>query len=207
MENGTEEKYENGEGVEATPPTAEAVPTAEAPPGAEAVPTAEAAAAPPLSESDMLRGVKILRELIDRMQVNVIITTGGESDTRTIFISGPDSGLLVGKRGQTLDALHFVFNRIVHKQMGVRGFIDLDVDGYRSRREKAIRKMAVDLARKAKQEGKVIPIRPMGARERRIVHLALSEVSGIRTESEGEGKDRHVQIIPLHPKTRSTRSD
>jgi len=155
----------------------------------------------------MLKGVKILRELIDRMQVNVIITTGGESDNRTIFISGPDSGLLVGKKGQTLDALHFIFNRIVHKQMGVRGFIDLDVDGYRSRREKAIRKMAVDLARKAKQEGKVIPIRPMGARERRIIHLALSEVNGIRTESEGEGKNRHVQIIPLRPKTRSTRSE
>jgi spoIIIJ-associated protein len=151
-----------------------------------------------LSETDLLRGVRILRELIDKMQVNVIITSGGDGDSRTLFISGPDSGLLVGKQGQTLDALHSIFNRMIHKQLGVKGFIDLDVDGYRSRREQALRKMAMDLARKAKEEGKVIPIRPMSARERRIVHLALSEVGDIKTQSEGEGKDRHVQIIPLN---------
>jgi len=161
---------------------------------------AEAVGGVPLNESDLLKGVKILRELIDRMQVNVIITTGGGSDNRTISVSGPDSGLLVGKKGQTLDALHFLFNRIVHRRVGIRGFIDLDVDGYRSRREKAIRKMATDLAMKAKQEGKVIPIRPMNARERRIIHMTLSEMSDIKTESEGEGKDRYVQIIPIEAK-------
>lgn len=163
----------------------------------------EAAPAPPLSETDLLRGVKILRELIDKMQVDVIITTGGEGASRTIFISGPDSGLLVGKKGQTLDALHFLFNRMVHRQLGLKGFIDLDVDGYRSRREEAIRKMAVDLADRARKEGKVIPIQPMNARERRIVHMALSEMGDVKTESEGIGKDRHVQIIPLNAKKKS----
>lgn len=155
---------------------------------------------PPLSETDLLKGVRVLREIIDKMQVDVIITTGGEKDNRTIYVSGPDSGLLVGKKGQTLDALHFIFNRIMHRRLGIKGFIDLDVDGYRSRREKAIKKMVLDLAKKAKEEGKVIPIRPMNARERRIVHLALSDMRDVKTESEGEGKDRHVQIIPLDPK-------
>ncbi|MFH1436452.1 MAG: R3H domain-containing nucleic acid-binding protein [Pseudomonadota bacterium] len=150
-----------------------------------------------IRESDLLRGVKLLREIIDRMQMDVIITTSGDKG-KTIFISGPDSGLLLGKKGQTLDALHFIFNRIVHRKLGVRGFMDVDVDGYRSRREKTLRKMALELAEKAKSEGKVIPIKPMNPRERRIVHLALSEVADIRTESLGHGEDRYVQIIPIN---------
>ena len=152
-----------------------------------------------IRESDLLRGVKLLREIIDRMQMDVIITTSGGKG-RTIFISGPDSGLLLGKKGQTLDALHFIFNRIVHRNLGVRGFMDIDVDGYRSKREKALKILALELAEKAKSEGKVIPIKPMNPRERRIIHLALSEVADIKTESEGQGEDRHVQIIPISVK-------
>jgi len=154
----------------------------------------------PLSETDLLKSVKVLRELLDRMQVDVVITTKTQNDARTIFISGPDSGLLVGKQGQTLDALHFIFNRILHRKLGINGFVDIDVDGYRSRRELAIKKMAIELAKKAKKEGKIIPIQPMNARDRRIVHMTLSGMKDIKTESEGSGKDRHVKIIPLKSK-------
>lgn len=156
----------------------------------------------PITEAHILQGVKILREIIDRMNLDVIIVAS-KNDSSTISITGPDGGLLVGKKGRTLDELHFLFNRILRRKTGIDGFINIDVNGYRSRREEALKKMAFKLAEKAKREGKVIPIPPMNARSRRIIHLALASDKEVKTESEGEGNRRHVQIIPINIKQKT----
>jgi spoIIIJ-associated protein len=158
-------------------------------------------AAPPreeieeVGEAELFKAVRILREMFDRMGLDVVISTG-QSGEKLVNVSGPDSGLVVGKRGQTLDAIHFLLNRILHRETGKRGFIDVDVEGYRSRREKALKAQALDLARQARQEGRVIEFDPMNARERRIVHMTLAEESGVHTESRGSGDQRYVQIFP-----------
>lgn len=148
-----------------------------------------------VGDAELFKAVRILREIIDRMGLDVVISTGQPGE-KLINVSGPDSGLAVGKKGQTLDALHFLLNRMLHRMTGKRGFIDIDVEGYRSRREKALKAQAVELAQRVRAEGKVIDFDPMNARERRIVHMTLADEPGVRTESSGEGENRRVQILP-----------
>jgi spoIIIJ-associated protein len=149
-----------------------------------------------VGDAELFKAVRILREIFDRMGLDVVISAEQTGD-RLINVSGPDSGLVVGKKGQTLDALHFILNRMLHRITGKRGFIDMDVEGYRSRREKALRQQALELAARAREEGKILEFDPMNARERRIVHLALADEPGITTRSEGAGEERRVCVIPL----------
>ena len=148
-----------------------------------------------LGDEDLFKAVRIMREVFERMGLDVVISTG-QAGEKLVNISGPDSGLVVGKKGQTLDALHFLLNRILHRTTGKRGFIDIDVEGYRSRREKALKAQARDMAQQAREEGVVLDFDPMSARERRIVHITLAEEPGVRTESRGEGDRRYVQVLP-----------
>ncbi len=151
-----------------------------------------------VSDADLFKAVRVIREIFDRMGLDVVISTGS-AGSKLINVSGPDSGLVVGKHGQTLDALHFVLNRIMHRATGKKGFIDIDVEGYRSRRESAIRAQALEMASRARKEGCVLSFDPMSPRERRIVHMALADEPGIVTESQGTGDRRYVQIIPDEP--------
>lgn len=148
-----------------------------------------------VGDAELFKAVRVVREIFDRMGLDVVISTGPPG-SRLINVSGPDSGLVVGKRGHTLDALHFLLNRMMHRATGKKGFIDIDVEGYRSRREKALKAQALELAQKARDDNKVLSFDPMTARERRIVHMTLADEPGIYTESRGSGDRRHVQVIP-----------
>ena len=148
-----------------------------------------------LGDEDLFKAVRIMRELFERMGLDVVISTG-QAGEKLINVSGPDSGLVVGKKGQTLDSLHFILNRILHRTTGKRGFIDIDVEGYRSRREKAIKAQARDMAEQARSDGVVLDFDPMSPRERRLVHIALADEPGVRTESRGDGDRRYVQVLP-----------
>ena len=148
-----------------------------------------------LGDEDLFKAVRIMRELFERMGLDVVISTG-QAGENLINVSGPDSGLVVGKKGQTLDALHFLLNRILHRTTGKRGFIDIDVEGYRSRREKVIKAQAREMAEEARSQGIVLDFDPMSPRERRLVHMALADEPGVRTESRGEGERRYVQVLP-----------
>ncbi|MBW2261024.1 MAG: KH domain-containing protein [Deltaproteobacteria bacterium] len=148
-----------------------------------------------LGDAELFKAVRIMREVFERMGLDVVISTG-QAGQKLINVSGPDSGLVVGKKGQTLDALHFLLNRILHRTTGKRGFIDIDVEGYRSRREKVIKDQAMDLAEQVRSQGVVLDFDPMSARERRMVHITLADEPGVRTESRGEGDRRYVQVLP-----------
>lgn len=141
--------------------------------------------------------------------VNNIMTTAGvdvscviraahdpEAGGPVIDITGPDSGLLIGRRGQTLHSLQFIVSMIVRREFGEGIRVSLDVEQYRRRRENSLRDMARKVAERVVQTGRVITLEPMSPADRRIIHLALSNNPNVDTESVGYGDDRKVSIIP-----------
>ncbi len=109
---------------------------------------------------------------------------------------GEESGLLIGRRGQTLAALQFLVNMIVRKQYGDGVRVVLDVERYRERREASLRDMATKVASRVVQSSRPVTLEPMNAADRRIVHTALTDYAGVSTESSGMGEDRKVTISP-----------
>ena len=113
-----------------------------------------------------------------------------------IDLAGEDSGLLIGRRGQTLQALQFLVTLIVRKQLGEDVRVILDVENYRQRRETSLRDMAAKVASRVAQTNRSITLEPMSPADRRIIHTSLAKHPGVRTESAGEGENRKVTIMP-----------
>ncbi len=113
-----------------------------------------------------------------------------------IDLTGDDSGLLIGRRGQTLQALQFLVNLIVRKEFGDEVRVALDVERYRERRENSLRDMASKVAARVAQTSRSVTLEPMTAADRRIVHTTLTDHPGVTTESMGVGEDRKVTIMP-----------
>jgi spoIIIJ-associated protein len=114
-----------------------------------------------------------------------------------IEITGKDSGRIIGKKGQVLQALQFLTHRVVNRPGEERRHILVDAEGYRSRRDDNLATMARRLGKQAVELGKIITFEPMNPRDRRVVHMALAKFEGVITKSDGEGDDRRVQIIPV----------
>jgi spoIIIJ-associated protein len=111
-------------------------------------------------------------------------------------VEGDDLGLLIGRRGETLQSLQYLLNLMTAQQIGRREFFTVDVEGYRRRREDALNTLARRMADQVKRTGRPVTLEPMPANERRIIHLALSESRSVTTSSIGEGDDRKVAISP-----------
>jgi spoIIIJ-associated protein len=111
-------------------------------------------------------------------------------------IKGDGSGLLIGRHGQTLDAIQYIVGRIVGKQLGEKKVIVIDTERYRERRRENLERLSRHMAEKAKGTGRAVSLQPMSASDRRIVHLALKHDREIETRSEGEGGMRSIKIIP-----------
>ena len=110
--------------------------------------------------------------------------------------SSDDGGLLIGRHGATLDALQYLTLRVLQAEGFERMRITLDVAGYRTRREKTLRQLAQNAAQKVLRSGQPYHFEPMSAMERRVVHMAIVDIDGLATESEGEGRRRHVVVFP-----------
>ena len=137
--------------------------------------------------------------ILEAAGVNVTRTLRAANDPESggpiIDLAGEDSGLLIGRRGQTLQALQFLVNLIVRKQFeGVR--VVLDVENYRQRRESQLRDMATKVAERVAQTNRSITLEPMPPADRRIIHTSLTDHPGVSTESTGEGEGRKVTIMP-----------
>jgi spoIIIJ-associated protein len=128
-------------------------------------------------------------------------TEGNAPDEINLEISGRDSGRIIGKKGQVLQALQFLVHRVVNRPGVERRHILVDAEGYRNRRDLSLANMAVRLGKQAVDEGKIITFEPMNPRDRRVVHLALAKFEGVITRSDGEGDQRRVQIIPVRRPT------
>ena len=137
--------------------------------------------------------------ILEAAGVNVTRTLRAANDPESggpiIDLAGEDSGLLIGRRGQTLQALQFLVNLIVRKQFeGVR--VVLDVENYRQRREFQLRDMAIKVAARVTQTNRSITLEPMPPADRRIIHTSLTDNPDVSTESTGEGEGRKVTIMP-----------
>ena len=141
--------------------------------------------------------------------LNRILQAAGVSVSRTlraandpevggpiIDLSGEDAGLLIGRRGQTLQSLQFLVNLIVRNNYGEGVRVVLDVENYRGRRESSLREMASKVASRVVQSSRSITLEPMTPADRRIVHTTLSDHPGVTTESMGVGDDRKVTVLP-----------
>ena len=141
-----------------------------------------------------------LNNILATSGVNVNCTVRTATDPEVggpvIDIAGEDSGLLIGRRGQTLQSLQFIVNLIVRNEFGEGTRVVLDVERYRQRREASLRDMANKVAERVAQTGRSITLEPMSAADRRIIHVTLADREGVSTESVGFGDDRKVSIIP-----------
>ena len=140
---------------------------------------------------------RFLHEVLDRMGINARVTGRQTAEGLTLTIDGDKDGLIIGRRGQTLDALQYIVNRYMQKDQSRKIRVVLDCEGYRQRREQAIVRMAQNIAKKAKRSGKPVAAQPMDSSERRLFHLALKSDRSLRTESHGEGDKRKVVVYPV----------
>ena len=140
----------------------------------------------------------VLNDLIKLMDVSVTINLKNSeseySDKSTFEIDGQDSGLLIGRRGETLKALRFLASSIISSKNKKRTNIYLDVAGYQERRYDSLSHLAEKVTRQVLKSGKPIHLEPMPADERRIIHLTLQDDPDVSTVSTGSGKDRRVVI-------------
>lgn len=158
---------------------------------------AETAAPPEELEAQAEAGQEFMRGLIDRLQLDASLSVSLTSSAAHIELSGSELGLLIGRRGSTLEALQEVTRAAVQRQMGQRAWINLDIEGYRARRRVIVERKARSTAARVRKSGRPQELEPMSAYERKIVHDTLSDFRGVRTSSEGEGLDRHVVISPV----------
>ena len=143
-------------------------------------------------------GLKIVGHILKEMEVEArptIRSSGtGPDDPAIIDVQGEDAGLLIGRRGETLQALQFVVNLLLNRQENQRTHVIVDVEQYRERRSRNISTMAKRMAERVIASGRPVTLEPMSASDRRTVHMALADHNQVTTESSGEGRDRKVTI-------------
>jgi len=135
------------------------------------------------------------REIVRRSGFDVRVLAAPGDPVR-IELQGADAGRIIGRHGATLQALQYLVGRIVGQRVSRRIRVKVDVEGYRVRRENALRALAQRTADQVVRERRAIELEPMSPEERRVVHLALADDGDVRTESVGEGPDRRVCILP-----------
>jgi spoIIIJ-associated protein len=153
----------------------------------------------PPSEAFQVRCRTLLEEILSRLGASctVVARSGSEPGTVQLDVSGDSGGLLIGRRGQTLDALEYIVNRIVGRdEDSATVRVMIDVEHYRERRREYLTSLASRLADKAKHTGRPVTLNPMSPRDRRIVHLALQGDPSVATRSDGEGHFRRLLILP-----------
>lgn len=128
------------------------------------------------------------------LEVEHDITFSDEDGSLSIDLSGPQMGLLIGKRGQTLDAIQFLTNLVVNKQSNTYIRVKMDTEDYRNRRKETLENLARNIASKVKRSGKSVSLEAMNPYERRTIHFALQGDDEIDTFSEGTDPYRHVVV-------------
>jgi spoIIIJ-associated protein len=138
----------------------------------------------------------ILEGILERMNMACPITAEEKEEVIVLNIHGDGGGLLIGKRGQNLDALQYIVNKAVNRSENGRKAIIIDTEAYRQRREESLVTLAAKLGDKVKKTHKPVTVSHMNAHDRRIIHLALQEDTSLVTKSRGEGEYRKIVIMP-----------
>jgi len=149
-----------------------------------------------IGESLVALGQEILQEFLEKMQEPGRVTAEQVDDRIVLRIETEDPGVLIGKQGQTLDALQYLVTKILSKKTRKKIRITLDVEAYRARHNDALTQMALKYGEKVKKSGKAVTLSPMNPYDRRIIHLALQGDKDLKTMSRGEGLYKKVVISP-----------
>lgn len=149
-----------------------------------------------VKESLAMKAKEKLDGILRLMGIDFPVHVEETSESIILKIEGDGSGLLIGKGGQTLDALQYIVNKASNKNGKGRKRIILDTEDYRKRRENTLIALAEKLGEKVKKTKKPVTVNPMNAHDRRIIHLALQEDKQLTTKSRGEGAFRKIIIVP-----------
>ena len=189
--------------------SADAPEVSDAKPAALFIPPVEAVEA---TSPSAFKARDLLAGILSQMTFNCQIKAMETDDTIILNISGDESGLLIGRRGQNLDAIQYILNKAVNRSEADRKMIVVDSEEYRQRRKESLLSMAERIRDKVKKTQKPLSLAHMNAHDRRIIHLALQEDETLITKSRGEGEFRKVIVLPAkkggsggHPKTKSNR--
>ena len=152
--------------------------------------------------------LEFLKQIFGAMgiEVEMNVVVAGEEREVTVEMAGADMGILIGKRGQTLDSLQYLVSLVVNKTCGDYVRVKLDTENYRARRKDTLESLAKNIAYRVKRSRKSVSLEPMNPYERRIIHAALQNDKYVTTRSEGEDPYRHV-VISLKREARNDRRD
>jgi spoIIIJ-associated protein len=156
-------------------------------------------AAPPVDESELAGEAReLVGRIVDGIGVNAQIDVDEGEETITVSCTGPDLGMLIGRHGQTIDAIQYLANAAMYRgHSDERKEVVVDAAGYRARRRASLEALAVRSAERALAQGEPVELEPMTAVERKVVHLRLKELDGVETTSEGTEPNRFVVVHPV----------
>lgn len=156
--------------------------------------------APEAEQSSAMHEVRLAQETLEKIlsmiPVEANVQTDSMEDNIVLNIVGDRSGLLIGRKGKTLDALQYIVTKIVNKALDKRINVVVDSENYRKRRKDSITQLALKMGDKAKKSKKPVATNPLNPHDRRLVHLALKDDDDLETKSRGEGLLKKVVIIP-----------
>ena len=158
-----------------------------------------AAAAEPVAEEGGQAGEarSLVARIVEAIGVDADVVARDEPEAIVVTCSGPDVGLLIGRHGQTIDAVQYLLNVIAYRAYGDdKRDVVVDAAGYRARRQATLESLADRVAERVLESGEPEELEPMTAVERKVVHLRLKEVAGIGTTSEGTEPNRYVVVVP-----------
>ena len=147
-----------------------------------------------VKEDKQTKTKKFLEEVTLHMGINTNVITEESDEYLRITLNGGNLGSIIGRRGETLDALQYLANLVANKQGGERKKVILDAEGYRKKREDTLSTLAKRLADRVKRSGQSVVLEPMNPQERRLIHTALQDDTWVQTFSEGEDPYRKVVI-------------
>lgn len=138
--------------------------------------------------------IRFLTDVFQNMGIAVTMDSKIDNGYLNISIKGANLGILIGRRGETLDSLQYLTNLVVNRKSDKKVHVILDIEGYRKRREETLIRLARRLAEKVRKSGHKVMLEPMNPHERRIIHTALQNNTDVTTYSEGEDPYRKVII-------------
>lgn len=140
---------------------------------------------------------ELLEEIVDALGLDVQVRVERAEGLLTGMVEGEDVGLLIGRKGQTIDAIQHLAQRIVFRGGAADARVVIDADGYRERRAHALQTIALDAAEEALRCGQAVELEPMAPSERRVIHEYLRERGDVQTHSEGQEPERYLVVEPL----------
>ena len=153
-------------------------------------------AAPAAGSEEALAAHGLVARVTAALGVRCRIELAEDDDAITVSCSGPDLGILIGRHGQTIDALQYLANAIAYRRREQRKPVVVDAAGYRARRQATLEALAMRSAESALATGQPVELEPMTPTERKIVHVRLQDVDGVETTSEGTEPNRYVVVSP-----------